>query len=271
LEAEKQLRIDKNNEAVEIAASQVSIINKNLASQISAVIKAMNDKFNSQTAAELEAYVKDKLTPYTPVLTDVCWSMIQKNGDGTAKHHTADEVSGIYQSVSDEYEPASKEEYTKKITAERDRLIELVPSRISELQDIEKDATLAQAALDRIKQEESERNARQQAEADEKQVALESKIAIDQMNNVFDAEATSETVSQAKGTQVKKKYVPNLPASWIPIIQSWVKNDLPICTPDEVAKKLSFMLTSANKRLNSGEVLTGVTVEDDYSTRSSKK
>jgi hypothetical protein len=56
------------------------------------------------------------------------------------------------------------------------------------------------------------------------------------------------------------------------MLQSFVKHDLATMTLEEVQKKLGFVRTACEGRLNRGETIEaeGLKVEDDYSTRTRK-
>lgn len=232
-------------------------------------INKMWDKFNEQSLESIDNYV-EKLKVWTPTLTDNQFAQYAMNGNLTAKHLSGDEVAEIYEAVKAELKPQISAKYTETITAERDRAILELESRKAELNRIINDAQAAQEAQERMAKEKAEREqaARDEQKAKEQEVLMNAEA--EKTNAIFDAHADAiPVVGISKGTQVKKKYKVTAAGGYIAIIQSWVKNELPTLTADELEKKLSFMVTAANKRLNAGETLEakGLEVEEDYSTR----
>ena len=162
-------------------------------------------------------------------------------------------------------------DFVETITAERDRLIALVPARIEELKRSASDAEAAKAAAERIAKEKEERDAELAKAAAGRIQAVESEANANKMANAFEHAAIAPSVQVSSGTVQKKKYAPATPKEFIPIIQWWVANTMPFLTIDELNKKLSFMLTAANKALNEGTKIEGVKTVDDFSTRTSRK
>jgi hypothetical protein len=92
------------------------------------------------------------------------------------------------------------------VSAERDRLLELIPSRRRELEEIAAgNAEAARVAQERQKAEEAERQIRQAQEAQEREAALETSAEIDKVHNGVDSESAAPVLQLAKGTVQQKK------------------------------------------------------------------
>jgi hypothetical protein len=257
--AEEQKKRDeeiqkKQNEIKERSEKTSAYTNKVL-TEIGRLLGLMNDKFNQHTAETIESY-EATLKAYKPVL------------DGPSY----EKVLGESTPLSGELFVQLSADYTNKLSTERDRLIELIPSRKAELIRIANDAQAKKEADDRIAREAKEREDALLAEAKEKEEAVSLGADAESMNAVFDvASQAVPIVGISKGTVVKRKYQPTTHAQHISIIQWWVKNCMGQMTMDDLKTKLSFMRTAADKALNSGETIEGVDVVDDYSTRGNIK
>lgn len=271
-EQERQAAVlAKKHEAIELAAKMTSAMNAAFATAVGEVLNRMVNKYYGSTIEELDDYLL-KLAKYTPVFDQATYDKL-KPAMVTAAHHSQEECIAIASQVAAEKFGSYQAEWVSKLTAERDRLIELIPSRKDELVRMVNDAKIAQEAKERQETEQRERDERLAAEARDKEQATAVNADAEKLNAQFDVAASATPVrSLAKGTQVKRKYNPTTHAAFVALIQSWVKNDMPGMSLDELAKKLSFTLTAANKRLNDGEVLEakGLEVEEDFSTRASR-
>lgn len=98
------------------------------------------------------------------------------------------------------------------------------------------------------------------------------KVEEDKMNVLFNnsSEAT-ENVELGKGTSVANEYDLTSHNDYIEIIKFWVTKDLPNLTIEEIKKKLSFMVTAANRWLNKGEVIKGLKTKDVIKIRKTKE
>lgn len=249
------------------------IIDKFTAHAVEA-IKRMHSKFYAQDEKSLDAYTA-ALSKWTPALDGNTWTLFLE-GIINPKPQllTKEQCDDMLREVQDEQRPKLSTEWAECMTRERDALVELLPSRKMELQRIATDATAAAEAQARIEQEQKDREEQAKKEAEDKAQALTAAADADKMNSAFDTAAQSApVVGIAKGTVVKKKYVPKTHKAWAALLQSWVKHDMANMTPDELSKKLSFVKTACEKRLNDGVVIEaeGLSVEEDYSTRASRK
>lgn len=117
-------------------------------------------------------------------------------------------------------------------------------------------------------------NASVSASVDTKNEAASTEADRDIMNNGFDASVAvaSANTTPAKGTRIKNKYVAKTHKAHQAIMQSWVTHNFPLLSIDELDKKLSFMRTAANDRLNDGALLEadGLTVVEDVRTSTSR-
>lgn len=272
LEQDRQAAIiAKNTEGIDI----IKYINANLVNNVRAhaatLTSRMMNKFYSLTSgAQIDEFVKT-ITNYQPAIDDATWNALCKNGDATYKYHTPDEVAAIYTSTC----TAMRNEYCETaisiVSDCKNKILNDAESRKAELIRIATDANAKLEADARIKQEQADREASQKRDAADAAARLDAQAEADKTNKVFDVMSESTPVhSIASGTVVKKKYVPASHAAFMAIMQSWITHDMPALTIEELETKLKFMLTAANKRLNTtGEKLEakGLTVEEDFSTR----
>lgn len=271
-EEKRQAELQKKQEEIDMRTYAKNCLFNAYAAALQDVFTRMNNAFNGQHARSLDAY-GEKLKAYVPVLDADTYGRMLPKANAKPQFYTMGEAQAIYEQVAREERPALAADYTSRITAERDRLIELIPSRKRELERIAGDATAAAEAEARMKQEAEERQRQLEQEAADRKAAAESAAEVESMNAAFDTASEATPVMQvAKGTVVKKKYEAKTHAAWVAIIQSWVANDMNKMTIEELGKKLSFMKTAAEKRLNEGVELkaAGLEVEEDYSTRATR-
>jgi hypothetical protein len=236
-------------------------------------IQRMHSKFYSLTIGELEAYAAG-LKGWSGALDNDTWNTFLAGMiNPKPQLLTGEQMQVLLNEVVSEQKPKLSQEWKERMTSERDGLVELVPSRKMELERIAGDEAAKKEADDRIAQEQKEREELAKKEREDRESALETNAEFEKVNAAFDAAAEGgNVVSLAKGTSVKRKYVPKSHAAWVAIIQSWVTNDMAKMTVDELGKKLSFMKTACEGRLNKGEELkaSGLETEEDYSTRVSR-
>jgi hypothetical protein len=236
-------------------------------------IKRMHAKFYAQDAASLDAYA-GALAKWTPQLDNITWTSFQQLIiNPKPQLITQEQHAAMLAEVSEEQRPKLAQEWVTRMEQERNTLVELVPSRKMELERIAGDEKAAKEAQKRIEREAREREEQARQEAADKAAALEQAAEVDKMNSAFDTAAqAAPVVGIAKGTSVKKKYVAKSHKAWAAMLQSWVKNDMANMTLEELGKKLGFVKTACEGRLNKGEMIEaeGLTWEADYSTRSSR-
>ena len=143
-----------------------------------------------------------------------------------------------------------------------------IPARKLEL-DRASDAELeaeAAAQQQRIKMEADQRAAEELARAEAQRQA-------ESLDNAMAASTLTPTVQQSKGTSKRQKYSPTTHKAFIAIITNWVTGHMATLTIEELTKKLSFMITAANKDLNSGETIDaeGLNIEEDFTVRGARK
>lgn len=237
-------------------------------------IRKMHEKFYAQDAAGLDAYAA-ALGKWSPVLSNETWNGFLQgiiNPKPQLIEHAA--FAQMLAEVEAEQRPKLSAEWSTRMTTERDSLVELAPSRKMELERIAQEGEkAAEEARLRIEAEAREREAQAAQDKADREQALEAAAEVEKLNESFDVAAQSApVVGMAKGTVVKKKYVPKNHKAWAALLQSWVKNDMANMTLDELQKKLGFVRTACEGRLNKGEQIEadGLGVEEDYSTRATR-
>lgn len=273
-EEEKAKELEKKQGLIEARNYFVKHLHDKCAELIVKMIYRMHDKFNAQTIEQIEQYAAT-LSTWKPVLGVDQWNEICA-GTLNPKPQilTGEAMTQMFAEVQESEGPKLKAQFESRLTEERNKLVELVPSRKMELERIAGDAAAQKEAEERIAKEREELAAQAEQEKKDREAAAQVEQEVQSMNAAFEVEAgAAPVVGMAKGTQVKKKYVAKTHQAWAAIMQSWVKNDMAGFTLDELQKKLGFMRTACEGRLNKGEELTatGLEVEEDYSTRSSRK
>lgn len=155
-----------------------------------------------------------------------------------------------------------KTEYADRCAAERNTLIDLLPGRIIQLQ--------SGSPVEQV--------------VDVDNFASSVLHAVRAMNEVVSDDATKESINASfdaapelvlesgggVGKRVKKKYKCDSAEALQTIMQSWVTFNMKLLSIEELNKKLSFMRTAADVRLNEGAPILeakGLSVVDDISTR----
>jgi hypothetical protein len=263
---EEDNRLIKSAEAVDIAARAKTTYGQNLVRLISENIARVNQKFNEHTADTLPSY-RDVLTAWTPGFTQASETYCRQGDPGKWFYHSEDEIKAIREKAFDEASMAAKASYGRDMRMEKDRLLELIPSRIAEL------IRENQAEIDaRLLREEAERKqqAEQQAASVEQSIAVSAEA--EKHEQVFTAiSEAAPAISVAKGTSQKKKYAPVTIAEHHKILVYWVEKAMSKLSQEDLLKKLSFMRTFADKDLNDGIVIQGVPQVEDVSVRGRRK
>lgn len=228
-------------------------INLTFGKDLTAKIVAMHKKFYEFTdATALTAWV-DLMRKYVPIY------------DGKEVQREAIGVLDEILEVRAELIEGFKTEYVERMGAERDKLIDLYAGRLLQLK--------AGAPVDVVvRPEEFAGSVMRVVHAmNEDAGATASKESI---NAAFDSTPDVVTPSEGgKGKVQKKKYQCNSIEALQTIMQSWVKHNMNQLSIEELNKKLSFMRTAADVRLNEGKPLLeakGLVVVDDISTRTRK-
>lgn len=273
-QADQQKELERKQALIDARTYFARCIIDKFTSHAVEAIKRMHSKFYAQDEKSLDAYTA-ALSKWTPALDSNTWNLFLE-GIINPKPQllTKEQCDDLLREVQDEQRPKLSAEWAESMTRERDALVELSPSRKMELQRIANDATAAAEAQVRIEQEQRDREEQARKEAEDKAQALTAAADVDKMNSAFDTAAQSApVVGIAKGTVVKKKYVPKSHKAHVAIVQWWVSNCMAKMTLDELQTKLSFMRTAADKALNDGVVIEadGLEVIEDYSTRASRK
>jgi hypothetical protein len=269
----RQLELEKKREAIDLRARIKNALVTQFTHQLAGEVKEVQKKFYAVSLDSMDLF-ENNLKGYEPMYTDQQYGHLTISLLTSSRYLDATEVATIKQEVVTECLQVFQEQYASAMVAERERIIELIPSRRRELEEIA--AGNAQAAKEAEERQRQEQEAAAKALADqqaEQAARIEQEKAAANMNAAFDIAATATpTPTQAAGTRVKKKIIANTHAAWAAIMQLWVSKAMPGTDLATLEKKLGFMRTFAEKWINdTGEVLTGVQLEDDYSTSARKK
>jgi hypothetical protein len=266
--------ITKAQEAIDAATAFKQIINTQFASEVLLIITKLREAYYKQTLAAFDGYLVT-LTAYNPVLDPATWMRIYSHCIFTWTLHKPDEAAVIFDKAIADAKPVVETAWATKLTAERDRLIALAPARKTELEALAAGTTTPCAVTERIAEETKTTYTAVTQQAIQANLQAESTANVDKVTASFEVASAAPAVPtppMKKGTAVKKKYKCTTHAAFEAIIKSWVKNEMPTMSIDDINIKLSFMRTAGNARLNAGEVIEadGLIVEDDVSTRATK-
>lgn len=261
---QNELKIAHDNALADFSAhvSKEIYLRHNLSLKES--LDKMSNTFYAKRINDIEAYGQT-LREWTPQAPAIMYSYMPSN------RLTQEEENKLRAQAEAMLFPELAKQWCEKMTAERDRLVELIPSRILELQRIQNDATEAAKEAARIEEERKQREADLAKEAAEQQAAAELTASTDKLNNMLVQAALAPAAQLSKGASRKFKYDPASHKEFVPIINYWATKCMALLTIDEVKKKLSFMITAANKELAKGTRIEGVTTVEDFSTRTSRK
>ncbi|MFT4061106.1 MAG: hypothetical protein QM642_01975 [Edaphocola sp.] len=268
---EKQRRMDedrrKQQAALDLARDKANYrqavtdaINAAFYATVKLVADNLNQGYLAATAETLDT-VEAKLKGYAPMFVR------PEVNFPTWDNHGAEEIKV---SVEAEMWPRKAEEFARIVGEERDRLVALIPSRRAELERMAQDASLAAEVAARHAQEEAERQAALAARQAAANEAAANEASAQTMDAAFEQSALAPALEQTKGTTAKLEYIVNTHRDMGLVMQFWVKNNMPLLTPDELKKKLSFMVTAANAALNRGEAIGGLNTQEDLQVRASR-
>jgi hypothetical protein len=272
-EQEKAAKMEKQQAVIEVKTYFSKYINDKFAEAFVELCYRLHDKFNAQTIATFGEY-ESTLKKWQPVLNGITWeSFFAGILNPKPQLFTQSDTQAMIAEVEKVEKPRLSAEWTSKLTAKRDELIELIPSRKMELERISGDAVAAKEAEARIAQEREQIRLQAEQEKQDKESAIEQAAEVESMNSAFDAEIANPVVSITKGTVVKKVYKATTHKAWVAMLQSFVQHDMNRMTLEDLQKKFGFVRTACEARLNNGEELKaeGLIVDEDYSTRTSRK
>lgn len=164
------------------------------------------------------------------------------------------EASGILSEAIAKVKPQFSEQYNFEMVTNRDDLLDLLPSKLRELQAIAKagaeeaerrKAEMQQREAEEARRREEER--RRKEEAERQQAEMQQKQA--EMGGLF-AAAQAGMPAYTPKTQVKKKVVVNDPRGFLDLLNLWWLNEGCTLSVDELGKKLKFAITLAEKQAN---------------------
>lgn len=245
-----------DDEKIKIAgvASVVKQINEQYINFVALTLSGMTKKFADQTVDTLAVFV-DGLKKWAPVALFDLAKMPGLSLDG--------QLEWIGQAMLDTKESLAAD-FKMRIKEAVDKLVDMVPGRIHELQTQIEPTTTFDLVGDVT------------SLVDTMNTVVDEAASQKSMNATFNNVAATLLAAPSaglRGAKQKKKYVVTTHEGMQLIIQSWVANNFKLMTMDELNTKLSFMRTAANVRLNDGtQVLAGKGIEvvDDISTRTQK-
>lgn len=229
------------------------VINSTFGKDLTERIVAMHKKFYDFTdVGELTAWI-NQMKKWSPVYDG---KEVQRDAVGAL-----DEILEVRATLIAGF----KTEYTDRCTKERDTLSDLFAGRVLQLNsgaptekivDVDEFASSVMSTVNAMNEDVADNAAKES------------------MNASFDSAAEPSVISGGGvGKRVKKKYKADSIEALQAIMQSWATFNMKLLSLEELNKKLSFMRTAADVRLNEGSPILeakGLSVVDDISTRTTK-
>lgn len=236
-----------------------SAINKEFGIKLTTKVNAMIDAFHAKKADELPAFGK-QLSGWVPAYVQ------RPDHDTVVSVAAGEKYADILVAIQEETFPACRTEWVTRLQTEKNKLIDLIPSRIAELT-TEKPEVILQREMN-FKQE-AQQEIAEDAISKAETLAVETSTGILVTN--FALPDLSD-IKKAKGSVTTDQYVALNHKGIVDIIQFYVKNFLNTLTLEEATTKLSFMFTAANKELNDGTRIesTGLSVIEVIKTRNQR-
>jgi hypothetical protein len=277
--AQKKVQDDANKaeDKVRIRSTYTQAFNNEFTRLILAEILGMNKAFNAKTADELPAY-GEALLNWVPEIDEALGSFSLRIASSYFKEN---ELLDICHEVRTELLTSMLIQWTARVNEDKVRLIDMIPSRIAQLQE-----AAAGSALSATEKEAQEiaQQAQQEAEiisqVQQMGQSMQDAAVSAAQGETMDAVAAiaakaTPVVAMASGTKVKQKYKVTSHQGMVALITAYVKHDMKNLTVDELNTKFSFVRTACDKRLNQAPVeiieSTGLEVIEDVSTRRTSK
>ncbi|HEY4337334.1 MAG TPA: hypothetical protein VGM89_15595 [Puia sp.] len=273
-EKDTQLLADKAEERVRIRTAVISALNNQFSVVILREILGLNEAFNKKSAEELNDFGV-ALADWEPEMpTDIASGIMKQYFPPL--YLSADESNAVRDEVVATTVSGLAAQWVARINEDKVRLIETIPSRITELQEAATNQAAADAMAVRQANEAATLTSQVKQEAEARQDAVVSNQQAETMNAVAEVAAKATPVVQlAAGTSQKRKYKVTSHQGIVALLQFYIKFEMKNLTVDEINTKFSFIRTACDKRLNgaNAEVIQspGLEVVEDVTVRRGSK
>lgn len=166
-EEEAQRKLDTENEKIDIRAHVENQINLSYGQYLLNAKQKLQNKFNGATLDDIDE-IRTGLEQYEPELKETSYMAMVLPKPPIMRYHTADELVNIQNTILAEKYSDQRGNYIAEMTMKRDEIIDLLPSKKTELLELKRLADEAEAL--RIENERKEAERKQAlAEADAKE------------------------------------------------------------------------------------------------------
>lgn len=258
----KEKKINKAVEYADLRSRCISAINEIFAGEVLDDSSRMFQAAESKTLGQLPGY-RTALGAWSPeYATDA--SVLAAGFNIAGKYHTSEEIAELKALVAKEAIPNLKAEYAEKMNQAKQTTLKYMSDRAAAGADATKVDFAALAAsdvADRVHAELSHKDEVANIEAQAETIAAQY------------SEPASPMLTKAKNVAIRKAYRLQSHQAFAEVMKQWVAREMGLYTIEELTKKLSFMITSANKRLNEGETLEapGLIIFDDVNPKVQRK
>lgn len=275
-EKEKQKKLAEASERVNYSTAAASYFMKRLFEIIASRKKAMNDQFQTVNLSNIDKF-DQTYREWVPSLMQKHIDFIQAGFVFQANFLTTHDQSNLFFEAFNKAMKELEKEYVDQMTAEKNRILEIVPAKKKELE------LIAAAPPEQAQQIQQQANARDQEEQ-KRQAELLKQQEQEKVTNIA-TNAQSQSVAGmfgimagssaapvanvSKGTKQKKAIKVTNQAGWLAILQVYGLKRVPSGEMESLEKELKSVLKWATEYLNGGGELPasdGIQIENVFST-----
>lgn len=275
-EREKQKAIAKKQEETNYFAAASTHFMKRLFEVLASRKKAMAEQFSTLNLSNIDKF-ESTYREWNPALMQNHIDYVQKDFSFNTTFLSEAEKSNLFFKAFNDSMKSLEKEYVDQMTAEKNRILEMVPAKQTELINIskatpelavemqqqaaERDQEEQKRQADLLKQKEQEKITDISAQAQAQSVAG--------MFGVLTSNAATPVAAVSKGTKQKQSIKITSNAGWLAILQLYGLKRVPAAPLEALEKELKSVLKWAIEYLNEGgeiPISDGIQVEKVFST-----
>lgn len=275
-EKEKQKLVLAKKEETDYYAAACTHFMKRLFEIIASRKKAVFDQFTTVNLSNIDKF-DQTYKEWKPTLMQKHIEFIQAGFSFTTNFLSEAERNNLFFSAFNESMAELEKEYVAQMTAEKNRILEMVPAKKKELEAI---ATAPPELAQQIQQQSSVRDQeeqtrqagllKQQEQAKVTTIAANAQAqSVAGMFGVMASNAATPVAAVSKGTKQKRAIKVTSQAGWLSILQLYGLKRVPSAPLESLEKELKSVLKWATEHLNEGgeiPVSDGIQIEQVFST-----
>lgn len=259
-EAEARRREEQQRQALQMAKESYTAdieaeLRQRVSDEVISLYNFFNEKFRSCTLDTIDSVESKLRNGNLDKLPDEYFKMIVFRTHAPAAFYDYPNLAAeIREQVLTAIEPQLREQYTFEVQGNIQSILDLIPSKRTELQRMATlDAEAKAKAEEQMRQREAEmarqREEQQRRAAEVERMKAETAKQQAQTAGLFDQAAASMTAYQPK-TSIKKRIVVDNPQGFLAILNMWWMGEGCTLTVEELTKKFKTMLTYCEKMAN---------------------